>query len=238
MTELASEIKQNTRKTILSELKESTETQELPKPSADWDLIWVLSGPEITLNEKGAFARSNEKGRIENGINETRSRLVTGFDIARQVTAKRLGKEIGNVTMDDIIQTGPTIYFNGYNEHNVHFQQTASEGIFESQYQFPREKIKIASEQEDIKHTGHQFEKFPPELLEDKRKIVIVTSARHIPRAKRYLGLDNTPFTSIPSEKIIFYPAFPLQFPLKGTLREINVIPQYQEKGILPPENK
>lgn len=107
------------QKGVLEELK-GIRQSELPQPVSDWDLIWVLSGPEITLEE------NNDKGR-----NETRERLETGFGIARATTAQRLGKPVSEVTTEDVRENGPTVYFNGYNEHNNLLRKSTEAGLME-----------------------------------------------------------------------------------------------------------
>jgi hypothetical protein len=215
----------STRRNVLKELR-AFRDNELLEPQTDWDLVWVLSGPEITLEEKGATGV----------VNENRSRLVTGFRVVREVTAKRLNKNIEDVTTDDIKDSGPKIFFNGYESHNDYFRELQKGDTLESVYHFPKEGIIVAPVGTNIQHTGTQFETFPEELLKDKRKVILVSSARHLPRIKRYIGLDN-PLHKV-SDRIILYPASPIQFPLGATKREVSNIETYQEKGILPKETE
>lgn len=206
---------------VLDEFKEIRD-KPLPDINEDWDLIWVLSGPENTFEENP-----------EN--NETRERLVTGFNLVKGVTAKRLGKGVNEVTLEDIAAHGPKIYFAGLaNGHHPALQKTAESGILEDKYGFPRENL-INDKVEEIAYTGHQFQYFPENLLERSRKIVIVTSPRHIPRVKRY-SRDERYSISQKGEDLILYPALPLKFPVGGTLREIRNISKYVREGVLPPE--
>lgn len=211
-------------KKVVRELKELRDSP-LPKPAEDWDLIWVLSGLEITLEEHDA-----------KGKNETRDRIWTGFELVRAVTAKRLGKSLHNVTIEDIRAYGPKLYFNGREEHNENLRNIGSDGVLEKKYNFPRENLEIAPGGLNITNTGDQFERFPPELLENKRKIVIVSSARHLPRVRRYTGLETNPFSDMAQDRLVFYQAMPVEFPFRDTIREVRVIPKYQAAGFLPPE--
>lgn len=61
--------------------------QELPAPEKDWDVIWALSGPEETLEEKAGAHPGEEHKNI--GYNQTRRRLETALQVAREVTALR-----------------------------------------------------------------------------------------------------------------------------------------------------
>lgn len=207
---------------VLQELKEFRD-KLLPEPQADWDLIWVISGAELFF-EQGAGVR-----------NETYDRMQTGFNLVKAVSAKRLGKELNEVTIADIKDFGPRLYFNGREEQNNDMRDLILKKSFE-QYDIPNENILIALIGSNILHTGHQFEKFPQALIEGSRKIVIVSSVRHLPRVRRYVGLKTNPFKDVPKGKLVFYPALPMRFPLKDTLREIKVIPRYEQTGFLKDE--
>lgn len=211
-------------KKVIQELKEFRDKPS-PKPQEDWDLIWVLSASEATLEEYDATGR-----------NETRDRIQTGFILVRAVTGKRLGKETSDVTIDDVKAYGPKLYFNGREEQNENLRNTCSNGVLEEKYNFPRESLEIASSGLNITNTSHQFEKFPPELLGNKRKIVIVSSARHLPRVQRYVGLETNPFLDISKDRLIFYPAIPIEFPFGDTIKEVRKVPKYQKAGFLVPE--
>lgn len=214
------------RKKVMGELREIRDT-ELPTPAANWDLIWVLSGPEEIFDEKNAHGE----------YNETWKRFETGLRLARRVTAVRLGKQPEDLSLDDIEKHGPAVYFNGMNEHNTFLKNLVWSGELEEKYDFPRNQLTIAPTDQGILHTGHQFEMFPPELLKDTRTVVVVTSARHIPRVERYVGLSNNPLTAFGKENMIFYPAQPTRFPM-STRGEMRKIQGYREKGILVPESE
>lgn len=210
------------RKEILQEMK-GTAHSEIPSPKENWDLIWVLSGPERSPIE------TPEPGKR----NENKDRLETAFKIAREVTALRIGKNKKDITKDEVASFSPDIYFNGADEENDVLRDLLR-GDFLRNYDFPAEKI-IISPNLGLKHTGDQFEKMEENVLVGKRKTVIVTSAYHLPRVKRYL---KTYHKKIDPENIILYPAEPVIFPVGRTLGEIKKIPRYKREGILPKKDK
>lgn len=207
------------RREVLKEMKELA-YQEAPKPKEDWDLVWVISGPPSDIK-----AESTKEER-----NESRKRMETGLKVAREVTAKRLGKNAEEVTIDDILNNGPSIYWNATDRANNNLRQRIAEGLFEERYKFPGGKI-IVSTDKDIEHTRHQFEKFPEELAIASRKIVFVSDIYHLPRVIRYLDAD---YNKIPLEKVVIYPSEPRKVPVGKALAETRKIPEYTRKGILP----
>jgi hypothetical protein len=208
------------RRRVLNDMKEIGRG-ESPKTEEDWDLVWVLSGPPVDIEQE-----------IDGERNESKDRLETGFNISREVTALRLGKSIDEINMDDILNSGPKIYWNAEDEVNDSLRKKVEDGLLEEKYSFPRENL-IISQNSGIRHTGHQFRDFPEELAEHNRKIVIVSDTYHLPRVKRYLRNDDSKITK---EKAVLYPSNPrIVLPSKA-ISEIKKIPEYIEKGILPPE--
>jgi len=164
--------KEDLKDEILDEMREFHKRGiEVPMVERDWDLVWVLSGPPIDIAEE--FKEAKEVGQvifaledkiakedIKRKINESNTRLATGIKVAKEVTAKRLGKKIEELTLEDILNFGPDIYWNGTDWSNDNFRQRIDEGWVEKRYHFPRKKIVISGKL-GIEHTGHQFEKFP-----------------------------------------------------------------------------
>ncbi len=64
--------------------------------------------------------------------------METGLKIAREVTAKRLGKRPEDVATEDILASGPNIYWNATNWANDNMREAVAEGFFEKKYKFPR----------------------------------------------------------------------------------------------------
>src|SRR5690606_7253845 len=79
----------------------------LPLPTTAWKLCWVLSGPQRSFWGVG-----------EDGINQTRQRLLTGFDISRKVAAIHTKKHLGELSLGDIEKYGIPLLFNGWNDQN------------------------------------------------------------------------------------------------------------------------
>ncbi len=161
--------------------------ESLPSPKEDWDLIWVFSGSHGF--ERGSRVRSGAGGEIitlEKGVvNETRSRFLTAVGLARQVAGLRIGKSAEGVTLEDLRKNAPTIYFNGWDWQNDALRDLFEKGDGEKEFNFPGGKLEIAPSGSQIEHTGHQFKKFPKELLPEG-KVVLVSDFYHLPRIKRY----------------------------------------------------
>ena len=212
-------------------------------------MVWPLSGPPIDIAEEFNNDEKREtesplliagdkiaQKDIERKRNESNLRLTTAIRVAKEVTAKRLGKKIEELTMEDVQNFGPDIYWNATDESNDNFRQRIDEGWIEQRYDFPREKI-VVSANLGILHTGHQFEKFPEEFTGKYRKTVVITDIYHLPRTKRYFNekSNKTLAQEMSDGKIIFYTSGS-KIPYDKAKGEIDKIPQYVEKGILPPE--
>lgn len=205
------DFEQPIKRKVLDELKEIRNTEPF-SPQNDWDLIWVLSGPQETFEEEG-----------EKGWNETRERLETGFELVKKVTAVRMDKKDSSmVTTDDIRVYGPKIFFNGWRHQDEDIERIRDSGIFEEKYKIPSENITFAKD-ERIDNTPDQFKWFPQDLIEKSRKIVLVTDAYYLPRAKRISQrqlIDNIS-NPLPGDKLIFIPSATLRFPLGASRSEI-----------------
>lgn len=231
------EIKRN----VLEDMKEFGRG-ETPEPEEDWDLVWVMSGPPIDIAEdfKAGSQKivvdenSSEKAvqqDIAKKINESRERFETGIKIAKEVAARRLNKTVGEITLEDFKNFSPDIYWNGIDWSNDNLRQRIQEGFLDK-YFFPTEKIFVAPNS-GIKHTGHQFERIEDKVIEDRRKIVIVSDTYHLPRIKRYLSKKNS---KVDIKKAVFYPAEPRKVPVGKAMAEIKKIPVYIERGVLEQE--
>lgn len=200
------------RHRILSEMKEIRNNPP-PVVRADWDIVWVLSGPQITFEEG------------EGDCNQTRNRLITGFNVAKKVAATRLDKSAEELTLEEIDEHAPPIYFNGFDEQNQNIRATAESGMLEENYGFSGSKLLVAGS-EGIIRTPDNFKLFQTDLLESIRKIVLVTDAYHLPRTRRISetkiidGEDNP----VPGNKIIFYPSQPITFPFMAVRRDVGRI--------------
>ncbi len=215
----------------LLQLKIITEFKDLrdnsaPIPEKDWNVIWVLSGPQRTFEED----HQSELG------NETRDRLATGFKLAREVTSTRLNKELDKITVEDVKNHGPIVYFNGWPDQNLNIKGTRKSGILEEQYLIPRSKLVITNKKR-IDNTPDQFKFFPKYLLKKEGKIVVVSDMYHLPRTKRISQrqrIDEVP-NLVPFDRLIFYSSEPLRYPFQKIRIEIRKIPQLITEGLLPP---
>lgn len=213
------------RKKVVKELRERAESP-LPEPQADWGLIWVLSGP------KARSTTENDTQSWYGEHQETGQRFSTGVDLARKVTARRLNKDVAEITLDDIKNHGPKIYFNGLETENEQLKLFVdSPEQFEAMYNFPVSNITI-TESAAIKHTGHQFDDFSQDVP-DNNKVVVVTDLYHLPRIERYIKKYSDKFDS---DKTVLYPSQPQTLPVRSALAEIKKIRPYIEAGILPPD--
>lgn len=204
----------NFKKKLLKEFQKIPSLQNLT-PEKDWNLIWVLSAREIDINETSDGQR-----------NETKDRLETGINLAKEITILRAGNQ--KLTIQKIKRHGPKIYYSGYNDHNRLMRKYKKNKFFENQYNFPSQNI-LVGPQENILHTDHQFQKMPQKLISENKKIVIVTGAYHIPRCQRYLSKYPQKFLT---SQFIFYPSQPLDLDNKLVNLEIKKIINYTKEGI------
>lgn len=229
------------KRNVLEDMKE-VGRKENPLPQEDWDLVWVLSGPAVDIAEE--FTKENEEEEVvfdvndkiatkdvAKRINESRERLLTGIELAKEVAAKRLNKTIEELTLEDIKNSAPTVYWNATDWGNDNLRKRIEEGFLDS-YNFPIGKI-VISPNLDIQHTGHQFEKIEDSIIKGKRKIVIISDTYHLPRVKRYLHKKDS---KISEENSILYASEPKRVPIGKALSEIKKIPEYIKKGILEKE--
>jgi len=191
-------------------------------PEATWDTIWVLSGPEYGLTSEEAE---------DDASNQTRERFEKGVEIAIGVTAARLGKAVSEVTLDDIRTHGPTLYYNGGQDagreksRTTVMQETLANNVAETEFGIPLEKITFADPAADqqIRHTGHQFEFFPTELLQTSEKLIIVSSLYHCPRLEKYVEKYFPDF----QDKIIICPSGTEHLRIGRTIGEAKKIWDY-----------
>jgi spore coat polysaccharide biosynthesis protein SpsF len=194
--------KKESEKKVLQQIKKIV-NQKNPESKGDWDLIMVLSGGEESIENISKGKRNEDKDRLE-----------TAIKIAKEVLAKRLKK--------DVLSESPTIYYNGSNEQNDNLKKIIKKGFLQS-HNFPKEKM-IISENLYINNTEDQFSKMPPLFLKGKRKIVIVTSAYHIPRVEKYVKRHEKKFDR---KKIVLYASMPKFFEPEKSKEEAEKIFKY-----------
>lgn len=229
------------RRKVLEDMKELGRGEN-PLPQEDWDLVWVLSGHSVDIaeefNEDSSgkevifdHADKTAEKDVAKKINESRERLETGMKLAKEITAKRLKKPADELTLADIKNSGPDIYWNATDWGNDNLRERIREGFLDK-YDFPSEKI-IVSANLGIQHTADQFEKIEEKVIEGRRKIVIVSDTYHLPRVKRYLHKKDSKITD---ENSLLYASQPKRVPIGKALEEIKKVPKYIKKGFLPKE--
>ncbi|KKU48683.1 hypothetical protein A3H10_00960 [Candidatus Uhrbacteria bacterium RIFCSPLOWO2_12_FULL_46_10] len=217
------------RQKVTREYRELAEEQ-LPTPEKDWGIIWPLSGPDLTFEEDPTTAPEEAHKTVT--YNQTKGRFETALNLAKLVTALRTNKDLKDITMADIEQAGPMIYWNGRAAHNNYLAEFVASGELEKRYNFPASKLAITANRE-IKHTDDQFEDFPINILPPGEKVIIVTDFYHLPRVKRYAQKYAK---KLLPEEVVLYPAQPSRLPVKMAIQEIKKIHGYSQEGILPPD--
>jgi hypothetical protein len=192
-----------------------------PKPEKDWNVIYVFSGPEMTFEEE-----PDKKGKY----NQTETRLKTGFELARKITALRLKKEPKEVTIEDIRTEGPLVHFDGLKEQKAYLRKISKEGRFENAYQFPRTSLQLSIK--NITNTRDQVQELPRKFATEDGKIVFISDLYHLPRIQRYFGTKHDSL-KIPQEKRVFYFPTPAQLSIQRALSEAKKLYPYAKKGDL-----
>lgn len=125
----------------------------------------------------------------EDGYN----RMRLGIDIAKQVAAKKLSKQVSDLTYNELKEYGPMILFNGGVEGNSLLQEDLDKNEIKD---YPKENFYIFALPENQANTGGQFKTLYKEHEDgnidlNNAKIAIITHAYHFPRVYRYS--DNKP---------------------------------------------
>lgn len=231
------------RRRVLEEMKELGRGED-PLPQEDWDLVWVLSGHSVDIAEEFTEDSSGKEVIFDHAdkiaekdvakkINEGRERLETGIKLAKEITAKRLNKPADELTLEDVRNSGPDIYWNATDWGNDNLRERIKEGFLDK-YDFPSEKI-IISANLGIQYTGDQFEKIEDSVIEGRRKIVIISDTYHLSRVRRYLHKKDSKITE---ENSLLYASQRKRVPIGKALREIKKVPEYIKKGFLPKEKE
>ncbi len=211
------------------EWRERIENKDLPKAEKDWEVIWALTGPDETL-EKDAKIHAGEEHKATE-YNQTRRRFETALEVAREVTAVRLEKNVSEVTSADIAEQGPIVYWNGKASTNDYLLKLIESGKFEEEFHFPPSRIRI-SQNRDVQHTNHQLVDFPADMLSTSGKAVIISDIYHLPRVEENLRGHPEKFTT---GNTVLFPSLPSEFPsgqFRNVHREIRNIPLYKERGM------
>lgn len=178
-------VNNHTPKEIFKEFKD----YQNPPITIDIGIVWVISGHDAFDGSVATSTYSKDYlGTQYRG--EDKQRIMKGVEIVWQVTAKKLGKNPAEVTLEDIKNHGPLFFYNG-----VFRQNEILRAAFVGEFPLPREKVlieEITPEKDPTPkqaNTKTQFDAFPHDLLEklatDGTKIAIVTHRYHLPRVRR-----------------------------------------------------
>lgn len=142
-------------------------------------------GYQIPIATDGIVALSAAPSQGENEVyektDETSARIEYAIQAIKDVTAKRIGKTVDDVSESDIIEHGPPLFLNGEIEQLPPMKEIAiSSG-------FPEEKIQLVDcGQVGSANTQTQFaamEENP--AYKDIKHWTLVTSSYHVPRVAR-----------------------------------------------------
>jgi hypothetical protein len=210
----------------IDELRELKAAGEF-HPTADIDMVWVLSNP-------GTVLKPSEDGIYKGEMNDLRA-VLQGVDIIRRVTALRLSKDLNLVTPEDVAEAGPVLYYNGEDEHTegMNYEQNKDLLKLLNHVDSPIPMSKVVIGHIDRIGTPAQVEDIAGYLREHPvgGKIAVVTSAEHSARVGRYIEhyknllppetiMVNAPFSEVSNQ-------------VGKTLREIRKVGDYYEKGDL-----
>jgi hypothetical protein len=158
----------------------SVATNVNPEPTPDIDYVFVLSARASYL--KNPIDNPNIPDKADDY-----NRMRLGIEIAKKVTALRLGKTVGELTKEDILLYGPDIIYNGLMKHNHEVVKSIAM-VNPALADFPIEKITILDLAKDMGNTKGQFVCVKEKLKIENTSVAIVTHAYHYLRVSRMLG--------------------------------------------------
>ncbi len=209
----------------LEELREEVEHPLVP--TADIDMIWIFSAP-------GTIKQPGRGGVYEGGFSNSMC-IDHAVDMARQITALRLNKDIDDVTKEDIGEHGPKLYYNGEDETTAstnYPSQNKDLAELISEPDFPIPESNFIIDHIDLANTPGQFEGFIKYLKENPnatKKVATVEIGAHSVRVSRYLEHYKDQFPA--DIDFVNSPARQTHNPVGTTLREIRKVAQYVQKG-------
>lgn len=177
------------RKSFISEIQNiyATENPEIDK---NIKYVWVLSARH-SYNKMPIISHTQNIGAVDKEDGYNRMRL--GIEIAREVAAKKLDKQMSNLTFEELKEYGPKILFNGGEYDNSLLKEALDKNIIND---YPKENFYIFNLPKNQANTGGQFKTLYKEHEDgnidlNNTEIAIVTHAYHFPRVYRYF--DNKP---------------------------------------------
>lgn len=214
---------------VVDELRDLKERPPF-QPTADIDAVWVLSAP-------GTYKEVSQDG-IYKGVSADKKNIDYGIRLVYEITALRLGKNVDEVTKEDVESEGPVLYYNGEDAataqtnypQNLHLQEM----VADPEFPLPASNLKIGHI--EIANTPAQvsdFAEFSRDFLPGS-KVAVVSLIQHAPRVSRYLQHQKD---SLPEGVIFLNAPTPETDKTVGkVLREVRKIADYAEKGDLSRE--
>lgn len=213
---------------IINELRELRDHPY--KPTPDIDMVWVLSAPG-TINE-------HSDDGIYNGESADRVNIMAGINLVYQITAIRLGKEVKDVTKEDVAANGPIFFYNGEDETttNVKYRQNEALARVLEEPSFPLPKSKVVIDHIDTIGTPAQVRGIAKYFEETNFEgmVAVISMIHHSRRVSRYLNHQKGLFAS----GVKFVNAFVPETVngLGKSLREVRKVVKYSRKGDLTEE--
>lgn len=180
---------ENIRRNFISEIQNIYVTEN-PEITKDIKYVWVLSArhsyTKVLISSESQNIGAMDK---EDGYN----RMRLGIEIAKEIAAKKLDKQVSSLTFEELKNYGPIILFNGGIDHNRLLQEALDKNEIKD---YPKENFYIFILPENKTNTGEQFKTLYKRHEDgnidlNNAEIAIVTHAYHFPRVYRYF--DNKP---------------------------------------------
>jgi|GEM_PF-5288584 len=177
------------RQNFISEIQNIYATKN-PEINKNIKYVWVLSArysyTKVLISSEVQNIGAVDK---EDGYN----RMKLGIEIAKEITAKKLNKQVSNLTYEELKKYGPKILFNGGIDHKKLLQEALDKNEIKD---YPKENFYIFVLPKNQTNTGEQFKTLYKEHEDgnidlNNTEIAIVTHAYHFPRVYRYF--DDKP---------------------------------------------
>ena len=210
---------------VLEELKKHK--AEGFEPTADIDIVWVLSAPGTVkeISTDGAYA----------GASSDLTNVNHGIELVRQITAKRMGKDQSEVTKEDIGEFGPILFYNGEDSETegTRYAQNRDFEELVATPDFPVPASKVVIDHIDRANSIAQIEGIAKYLKDHNLsgKIATVSIGAHSARMGRYFEKYKGLFPD--NIELLNAAATQTHNPIETTGREIDKIYEYGAKGDL-----
>ncbi|HLC99825.1 MAG TPA: hypothetical protein VJC11_02585 [Patescibacteria group bacterium] len=154
---------------LIQEFRDHLAAKKYEAPTETGGVV-VLSAPQEL--------RDNE---VVEKTDENVARIEYSIDLVKQITAKKAGKPLEEVTSQDIIAFGPPLILNGETEQLPMMQEVARESGF------PEEKVQLLNSGDRGKsNTKTQFERINDDpRYQNTKHFIFVSTSYHIPRVTR-----------------------------------------------------